>query len=89
MKICTWAEDSDLYCYEFAGTYYVHVRAMRPTVPSPDIGDGEDKWEAYLKAMTPIGLSRDGTSYAFVNKADFMEALRQLKIEGYRVSDIC
>ena len=106
MSYCRWSSDDfrcDLYIYESAAGFVIHVAANRvewdpPTSPYKleKLQLPHEKWrviyDVYQKALEaaprhPIGLPYDGESFSHLDLTDLRDWVKELLAVGYRAPD--
>ena len=99
MSYCRWSSNSyrcDIYAYESARGFEVHVARYRHTLsdeivaPKYDEPDYLAKWRHLTDMLEgserkPIGLPHDGKSFVFDTESEMFDALRGLAAVGYNV----
>jgi hypothetical protein len=101
MSYCRWSDDnwrSDIYAYESADGYAIHVGSMRivgevPPLPKNGAFVSEEWWDAYrIQAefvrnaeRQPIGMPHDGKFYLEPTLDEFEARLQWLQDAGYRM----
>ena len=103
MSFCRFSDDnwrSDIYAYESAQGFEVHVAARRLVgdIPEvPPIGKAVcEEWGAAYRAQmaavsaaerVPIGGPHDGKSFLYATLRELHDGLLQLRADGYHVPD--
>lgn len=92
----------DVYAYHTDTGYEVHLAAKKRVYdePPPDdppyAADAEDwiEWHLHVQnewlpktRLEPIGLSRDGQYFSGLDIDDFLDLMKSLRDEGYRMPD--
>jgi hypothetical protein len=101
MSYCRWSSDNwkcDVYVYEAADGYTIHVAGNRIIGDVPEIAwdQGVDRLgetaraaQAYLNSCSrePIGLPYDGQTFVLPDPTECAAKLRDLRDLGYHVPD--